>query len=298
MLVLPAYAKLNLGLAVLARRDDGWHDIDSIVVSIDWHDLVGLNVRSSSEPGVALRVTGVAASGVPSGGENIAARAARALIDAAARPLTVTVWLDKRVATAAGLGGGSADAAAVLRAGTLLLQSQGIAFDSARLDGAAAELGSDVPALSSRDVKRVTRRGDVVSSMTAVRLHVVVAVGGTSSTAATYAAVAPDEMSDSARIDKLHAEIAGGMRPSDSLMGSALEPAAVRANPALGDSFMRIRRADPGHQWHMTGSGGALFALTGDAREAIEAAQRLRSAGFSALACASFGSTAEAPAVP
>ena len=70
MLVFPANAKLNLALAVIARRDDGWHDIDSIVVPIDWHDLVGLAIRPSAEPKASLRLTGPAATGVPAGAQS------------------------------------------------------------------------------------------------------------------------------------------------------------------------------------------------------------------------------------
>ena len=54
MLILPAHAKLNLALAVIARRDDGFHDIDSVLVPIDWHDLVGVAVQPASDPRVLL----------------------------------------------------------------------------------------------------------------------------------------------------------------------------------------------------------------------------------------------------
>src|SRR5205807_5308934 len=83
MLILPAHAKLNLALAVIARRDDGFHDIDSVLVPIDWHDLVGVAVQPASDPRVELHVTGAAAAGVPQGEANLAARAAHRLIERA-----------------------------------------------------------------------------------------------------------------------------------------------------------------------------------------------------------------------
>src|SRR5207247_1589324 len=110
-------AKLNLALAVVARREDGWHDIDSVLAPIDWHDLIGVELRAAPAVAVRLRLSGPAAAGVPAGEDNLAVRAAHALAAAARTPLDVSVWLDKRVPHGAGLGGGSADAAAVLAAG-------------------------------------------------------------------------------------------------------------------------------------------------------------------------------------
>ena len=119
--VVPAYAKLNLSLSVVGRRADGFHDIDSILVPIDWHDLVGVSISLATTATVALKVTGPAASGVPADDSNLTVRAARALVGIAGRPLDVRLWLDKAVPHGAGLGGGSGDAAAVFRAGTAAL---------------------------------------------------------------------------------------------------------------------------------------------------------------------------------
>src|ERR1700686_1350847 len=80
MLILPAYAKLNLALEVVARRADGMHDIDSIVVRIDWHDLVGVALLPTQER-VRLVVTGPGAAGVPTDERNLAVRAAAALLE-------------------------------------------------------------------------------------------------------------------------------------------------------------------------------------------------------------------------
>ncbi|MGA8417200.1 MAG: hypothetical protein WB808_11345, partial [Candidatus Dormiibacterota bacterium] len=69
--VVPAYAKLNLSLAVVARRVDGWHDIDSVLVPVDWHDLVGLSLEFADTDSLALTVGGPAADGVPTGDSNL-----------------------------------------------------------------------------------------------------------------------------------------------------------------------------------------------------------------------------------
>ncbi len=143
MLLIPAHAKVNLCLAVRARRLDGYHDIDSVVMTIDWHDLVGIRLHRSQSTTVRLRLAGDT-PGLPEDGANLAALAGRAVASVTG-PLDLEVWLDKRVPSQAGLGGGSADAAAVLRGCAVVLGSDGP--DTAELLGLAASLGSDVPVL-------------------------------------------------------------------------------------------------------------------------------------------------------
>jgi 4-diphosphocytidyl-2-C-methyl-D-erythritol kinase len=289
MLVLPANAKLNLALAVIARRDDGWHDLDTIVMPIDWHDLVGVDLNVSPRAVVSLRLTGPAADGVPAGEENLVVRAGRALVEAAVQPLAVDIWLDKHVPYAAGLGGGSADAAATLRAGLRLLTKLRVTFDEQRLNDATSRLGSDVPALFAQGPQRITGRGDVTGPVVAPDLHVVVVSTEPSVTAAVYAQVAPDELTGKERLDRMAETLAGGRQPDDSLLGSALEPAAVRANPALARALDRARGVIAGYRWHLTGSGGALFSLVDSAHKAENVARRMRESGFRARACVARG---------
>src|ERR1700722_10026200 len=169
--VVPAYAKLNLSLSVVGRRADGYHDIDSILVPIDWHDLVGVGVTFATAGRVDLEVTGPAAAGVPLGDSNLTVRAARALEALAGRPLDVRLWLDKAVPHGAGLGGGSADAAAVLRAGVAGLATLGIAIDGELLATAALAIGSDVPALLDLAAHRVRGRGEWLAPVPAPAPH-------------------------------------------------------------------------------------------------------------------------------
>src|SRR5205823_6143781 len=91
MLITPAYAKLNLALAVVARREDGWHDIDSVLAPIDWHDLIGVEIGAAEAVAVSLRLSGPAASGVPAGSDNLSVRAAHALSAAARLPLDIRI---------------------------------------------------------------------------------------------------------------------------------------------------------------------------------------------------------------
>jgi 4-diphosphocytidyl-2-C-methyl-D-erythritol kinase len=287
--VVPAYAKLNLSLEVVARRPDGWHDIDSVLVPVDWHDLVGLSLDPAGDDTLSLTVDGPAAAGVPTGNENLTARAAQALRELAGRPLATRVWLSKSVPHGAGLGGGSADAAAVLRSGVAQLAILGLSVDPEQVAAAALSIGSDVPALLALSAQRVRGRGDHLEALTTPRLHLAVASTTPSSTADTYAAVAPDEIRDEGRSARLAKLLRAGLPPESDLMGSALEAAACRANPVLAAALERAREAAPRAVWHLTGSGGAIFSVARARDEAAELAAAMRAAGFTARACRTVG---------
>ncbi|HYN39473.1 MAG TPA: 4-(cytidine 5'-diphospho)-2-C-methyl-D-erythritol kinase [Rhodospirillales bacterium] len=134
-----APAKVNLYLHVLGRRADGYHLLDSLVV---FTDDVGdrIEVRPADE--LRFEVEGPFAADVPAGGDNLVVRAARALAAEAGRPARAAIRLEKRLPVAAGVGGGSADAAATLRA---LSSLWGVRLEAEALGRIALGLGADVP---------------------------------------------------------------------------------------------------------------------------------------------------------
>ena len=140
--VVAAPAKVNLLLRVLGRRADGYHLLESLMVPISLSDTVAIDVGPArdGEARIACSVGGPAR--VAGGSENLAARAAAAVLAELGMAARVRLRLDKQIPHGAGLGGGSSDAAAVLVALPRLLGRR-IAFD--RLSVLAAELGADVP---------------------------------------------------------------------------------------------------------------------------------------------------------
>lgn len=134
-----APAKLNLDLRVTGRRADGYHLLDSLVVFLDLADELTLAPASSLE----LRAHGPMAGDLPTGDGNIVLRAARALADAMGVTRGAAITLDKRLPVAAGIGGGSADAAAALRG---LRRLWGVRPEPEVLARLALGLGADVPA--------------------------------------------------------------------------------------------------------------------------------------------------------
>lgn len=136
-LTVPAYAKLNLTLDVLGRRPDGYHDLCMVMQSITLADK--LTVAAAPGSGVAVRTN---LSFLPSDGRNLAAMAAQRFLERTGRPLAVDIDLEKKVPVCAGMGGGSSDAAAVLRA---LNDLAGTGLSPAELAGIGEKVGSDVP---------------------------------------------------------------------------------------------------------------------------------------------------------
>jgi 4-diphosphocytidyl-2-C-methyl-D-erythritol kinase len=291
VIVVPAPAKVNLALEVTGLRADGYHDVATVIVPLDWHDLVGVRLRPGAGE-VRLRVSGPTAAGVPGGPDNLAARAVAALLRLAGGGLDAELWLDKRLPVAAGVGGGSADAAAALRAGTALLRRTGRAPAEEHLAAAAAELGSDVPAALAGGAVLATGRGELLQRLPCPPLHLTVVIAGESSTRAAYAALLNGERHGDGRAARVAARLTAGRPPENDDCGSALEAAACRAAPLLGEQLCRLR-ARVGADWHLTGSGGAAFALAASPQAAAELAAAATAAGFSARGCRTIPVAAE-----
>lgn len=181
-LVLSAAAKVNLTLEVLGRRADGYHEIATVMQTIDLADRLTLE----EAPGLELRAVGAA---IPADATNLALRAAAALRDAAGTDRGVRIGLDKRIPVAAGLGGGSTDAAAVLVGLNRLWR---LRWSRARLDAVAVTLGMDVPFFLRGGTALATGRGERLRHVAGPGLALVLINPGVgSSTAETYGRVTP-----------------------------------------------------------------------------------------------------------
>jgi 4-diphosphocytidyl-2-C-methyl-D-erythritol kinase len=169
-----APAKVNLFLRVLGRRTDGYHDLETAVLPISLGDR--LRIHAFADPGqfrtltLSLDVVGDPdlVRGVPADETNLALRAATALADRADPRGFAEILLEKRVPSAAGLGGGSADAAATLVA---LNDLWGVGLPPHELHGIGAGVGSDVPALLAQGPVLATGRGDVVERVSVAPLR-------------------------------------------------------------------------------------------------------------------------------
>jgi 4-diphosphocytidyl-2-C-methyl-D-erythritol kinase len=245
-----AYAKINLALHVRRRRADGYHAIETLFAFAEDGDLV------ETMPGEArLTLTGPFAEVLRDGDpeDNLVMRAARCLAALLSRDDPPAIRLDKRLPVAAGIGGGSADAAAVLR---LLAGRYGLAIDDPRLTRLAAELGADVPACLASIPMRGDGRGDELIPVEATGLAgvplLLVNPGVPLATGPVFAAWD--------RIDR--GPLAEGAPLTVALAGrNDLEPPARMLCPVIGE-VVTLLAAQPGVLLaRMSGSGATCFAL-------------------------------------
>jgi 4-diphosphocytidyl-2-C-methyl-D-erythritol kinase len=279
-LSVPAYAKVNLGLEVLGVREDGYHELRTLFQSIDLHDDVLLApVRSC----VSVRCDH---PGVPSDSRNLAVRAAEELIRRSGARRGVAITIRKRIPVAGGLGGGSSDAAAVLR-GLDHLWGLGLGLDG--LLPLARRLGADVPYFLYGGTCLGVGRGDELYPLRdQVRAHLVLADPGRPlSTAEVFrrldAQLTP--RGNSLTISRFVSSSVEG-RAVFRVLANDLESAALQQAPDLADPVRRIRGIllEAGAALAaLSGSGAAYFGLFEEAACASRALAALGAAGFAAL---------------
>ena len=247
---LEAPAKLNLGLSVVGRRSDGHHELDSMFVLLELADRLLLLPGCSG-----LRVEGHGAVGLPLGAENLAWRGLVAGLDG--EPDLACLTLEKRIPSAAGLGGGSSDAAAAWRLGRAWrgLPDLAAADELAEL----ATIGADVPFFAAGvAAARVTGIGERIEPLeppdrTVVLVHPPFGL----STAAIFAELRPDEWG---RLDN-----------------DLLAPAR-RLRPEVDSVLERVERA--GGEPRLSGSGPTVYSLVDDAERGEALASTLRADGL------------------
>lgn len=287
LLTLRAPAKVNLGLRLTGRRDDGYHLLESLFVPLVLADEIELRWWAEATPESRLAVEIPVEAGLPKalaevtgGPDNLILRAVERFREAYALPGRVDVRLTKRIPAGAGLGGGSSDAGAVLQALAGLIDgpAEGLAE-------VALELGADVPYFLAPEPALVTGIGERIESVSGVpALDLVLVNPGISvATAEVY------RVADLLR-DSLTASGAGStMRAISGLAGEAgawkhalgdllvndLAPAAIRLCPPIGRWLDRLREAGA-IGVGMSGSGGTVFGVFEEATEAARAETALK----------------------
>ena len=273
-----APAKINLALLVGPVRSDGFHEIFSAMLPVSLGDLV----RARPAPtGAGLALT----CEIAPGEDNLAARAVRELERRLERTFDVRLEIVKRVPAAAGLGGGSSDAAAALTAVERLF---GLELPVRLRYEVAGAVGSDVPFFLWPGPQLAMGRGTVLKDIVLPEpLHIALALPGLAlSTADVYrwhgADAAPTESPQAerrafvARTQKLLAALQGARRPRDlaPAVGNELEPPVVARHPQIGELVARLRAAGA-FAAAMSGSGSSVFGLFASAARAQRACAAL-----------------------
>lgn len=271
--ILKAYAKVNLALEITGKRDDGYHNVATILQTVDLADT--LVISQADELVVDCDDADLA------GDRNLAWKAAMALAERVEKRPWGHVRIRKEIPVAAGLGGGSADAAATL-VGLNRLWGLGLSGDD--LAKVAAGLGSDVPFLLAGGTALGMGRGDEITPLRELpalaMLLVIPADRIEAKTPTMYRALRPGDFSDGTRTQAMSDML--GRRPlTSSDCCNAFERAARQIFPGLADVWNRVA-AVAEHPPRLSGAGPALYCMPSSESERIRVAESLHGTGAAA----------------
>ena len=279
---LAAPAKLNLCLQITGRRADGYHLLDSVVVFTDFGDSLTVRPADGGNGTDSLYITGPFAAAIAQEPENICLRAIRGYRDAGGVIGPLSVTLDKHVPVGAGLGGGSSNAAAILR---YLDRQAATRIHPDALGALALDLGADVPVCLAGTAQHMTGIGEQLRPLdSAPHSHVVLARPDASlSTIAVFRAFAGMQQDVGAPC-----ELPPPPADPKQIMqrGNDLAAAALHLCPDIGGLMDQLAACRGAGGVQMSGSGSACFALFPDAQLASAAAARLARKGRWAVSTA------------
>ena len=259
-LLFRCYAKLNLTLEVLGQRSDGFHALSSLVQTINLAD--ELAIEDADE--ISCRAEGLDA--LPEA--NLVTRAAEMLRESLRIQAGADMTLTKRIPVAAGLAGGSSDAAATLVG---LNRLWGTRLDAAQVREVAARLGADVPFFLRGGAALMGGRGDELEwlmPLTGQWFAIgVLPHALPNKTASLYAALTAEDYSDGELTRAAVARLAARQPLDPSRLPNAFGRAARSLFPGLADAWAAAERAC-GRPFHLSGAGPALFALATDRADA------------------------------
>ena len=273
MLRIQARAKINWTLDICAKRPDGYHELDMLMHSVALADTLTV------EPADELTLEVGRGGRVPADGANLALRAANALREATGVQKGARLWLGKRIPVAAGMGGGSADAAAVLVG---LNRLWGCGLSEAELERIGLTIGADVPFCVRGGLQRARGIGEQLAPLRCARqiwLVVVQPCRGLSTRDVfgrldLRAGVDCRPQTDRAQ----HALEVGDLRALCASLGNVLQPVAQSLRPEIAQAIEALR-AHEAAAAQMTGSGSAVFGIFDSEAAARACMQQLEGKG-------------------
>lgn len=282
-----AYAKINLYLDVLAKREDGFHDIKTVMHAVSLADELSFCVSPSTETNVILKIIGDDV--IPTDDRNLVVKAAKGFSSKSKRKFKAEITLVKNIPSSAGLAGGSSDAAATLRALNRLFE---FPLSQDELFSLASSLGSDVPFCLVGGTALCEGRGEVLTPLSVdKKMYFVIAKGNSSvSTPEAYS-----------RLDELYSDFAdydiGAAEKRYEIFSDSLHSGDVSASlynvfeEAVSSQAPEVARFKSlllnelgAKAAIMSGSGPAVFAVFDSEDEAVSAVNRLNSLNITAYA--------------
>lgn len=265
-----AYAKINLGLDVLKRRADGYHEVKMIMQTIGICD--DLTFEKSEAPGIHLEIAGV---DLPADENNLVCRAAMLIMETGKVAEGVHITLQKRIPIAAGMAGGSADAAAALRGLNNLF---GLGYSTRELRELGVRLGADIPYCIEGGTMLSEGIGEILTPLPAPPdCHLVVAKPDLDvSTAFVYGNLKADSLPFHPDIDGMAKALArGDLAGITDRMGNVLETVTEKAYPVIAQLKGQMRDLGAENAL-MSGSGPTVFGICKEKETAEEIAAAIR----------------------
>lgn len=267
---LRALAKINLGLDILGKREDGYHEVRMIMQTIQMYDV--LEIKKKEEPGISLSVN---YPFVPCDERNLVYKAAQLLMDEFQVKQGVTMRLEKFIPVAAGMAGGSSDAAAALVGINRLFK---LGLSEKELMDRAVSIGADVPYCVMRGTALAEGIGEKLTKIAQVpRCYVLVGKPGINvSTKAAYESLQLDKIKDRPDIDGMIRDIENGdLYAMTSKMGNVFEPGIIARYPVI-QQIKDLMEENGALKAMMSGSGPTVFGIFDEKEKMEKAAAILR----------------------
>ena len=262
---LRALAKINLGLDILRKREDGYHEVRMIMQTIQMYDV--LEMKKVKKPGISLAVN---YPYIPNDERNLVYKAAKLLMDEFQVKEGVEIRLEKFIPVAAGMAGGSSDAAAALVGINRLFK---LGLSEEELMDRAVNIGADVPYCVMRGTALAEGIGEKLTRIAQVSdCYVLVGKPGISvSTKTAYESLQLDKIQVHPDIDGMIEDIENGeLLAMTEKMGNVFEPGIIGKYPVIGE-IKELMEANGALKAMMSGSGPTVFGIF-DSREKMEAA--------------------------
>jgi 4-diphosphocytidyl-2-C-methyl-D-erythritol kinase len=273
--VVPSYAKINLTLDVLGKRSDGYHDLATVMQTIDLYDTISLSITAGDQVSMVCNRTEL------STGDNLVVKAAQMIRQKLGLTQGLTIELQKRVPIAAGLGGGSSNAATTLLA---LRQWWQLPLSDGELWEMAAALGSDVPFFLEGGLALCEGRGERITQLAnhwpaSMRWLLLFKPAISISTAHVFRALTPEDYSNGSwsRTVQTALQTRSTLQPDHLYNG--LERGVIAQYSEVVQARAALLEAGATNV-HLSGSGPSLFSTFSDLLSASQVHQRLQAQGY------------------
>lgn len=270
IMILFPNAKINLGLRVLRKRTDGYHDIESLMVPVGWHDILEI-VPAQSGSG-SFQIIGEDTLQLASDSDNLVMKALRAVEAYLCRKLPpLDIYLCKIIPTGAGLGGGSSDASFAIRG---VNEVCALGMTDEEMAAIAAKVGADCPFFIYNRPMLAQGIGEILTPVEMPALNeltILIVKPNTEavSTAAAYKGVAPAELPDGVCLSDF-ASYGASQWSTEKEMANDFEQSVFALRPAIAEVKKKLQQSGALYA-AMSGSGASVFALYNDAKMAERA---------------------------